>query len=130
LHCQNDDNKYEFFQKFNNVATLEKKNKEISNRINQEYFFYNPAYRSLLEKRSQIVKKYQRVNTAVLKEDLEKHFMQSKTIRREKMKKEIEAIGAFLPSLSYQIKYKKRKRKSKSMKNRQWDMFNDVPSKF
>ena len=37
------------------MTSKEKKNRETTSRINKEYFFFNPAYQALLEKRSNLI---------------------------------------------------------------------------
>lgn len=47
----------EIGDKLERAKTIEKKNRIITQQIYTEYFYYNPVYKKLLEKRTEILKK-------------------------------------------------------------------------
>lgn len=83
------------------MTSKEKKNRETTSRINKEYFFFNPAYQALLEKRSNLInRKIQGKKETKL--NLQRIIEIENAIINDK--------GDFIfgmPSLSMTIKYKK-----------------------
>lgn len=87
---------------------MERKNQMVTNRINQEYFFYNPAYTSLLMKR-----------TAIISQFKEKSLMDStvpfgsEELDQEALENLFKELVTFyvegLPSLSLKVRYHKKR---------------------
>ncbi|TNV87000.1 hypothetical protein FGO68_gene6336 [Halteria grandinella] len=55
LDYQNEDAQMELLDIIRRAKTLEKKNRIVTQLLHQEYFFFNPAYTSLLNKRTEIL---------------------------------------------------------------------------
>ena len=85
LQYQTDDLKQDVWQQIRRANSIEKKNQIVSDRINSEYFYFNPVYKNLLEKRELI--------------------MRQDSICHESQKVK-DFLGAF-PSVSLSVRYKK-----------------------
>ena len=93
--------KNEFFENLQKLSSKEKKNRETTNRINKEYFFFNPAYQALLDKRSNLINR-KTFGKKETKLKLSKILEIEQAIVNDKR----EFIFG-MPSLSMTIKYKK-----------------------
>lgn len=56
LNYQHEDLLEDVFTRVDKAQAMEKKNTIVNNQIESEYFFFNPVYKDLLEKRSVIMK--------------------------------------------------------------------------
>jgi hypothetical protein len=87
LDFQNDDARELILSKIGKAGTLERKNRIITQQIYQEYFFFNPVYKSLLDKRTAILRKEWE------SPDKARNFLLN------------------LPSLQQQVRYKRKRQK-------------------